>query len=118
MSFCCLDSRRDTDKAKACFRLACGSTDNEIWVSNGLVNPCATLIFNLEQACDTSATGGVNITINQTNGNTIQIDNLLQGESRTITVDRIDSITADCLAGTDNDGCILFFCMLIHYDCC
>ncbi|WP_176461636.1 DUF3992 domain-containing protein [Anaeromicrobium sediminis] len=110
----CSPRERVTNLIKKCFTPDCG--ENEIiWMANGLVNPCATIVFNFTKAC--SAGGTIQITLTRNNGTT-RVITLNQGESRAITIDGIDEIEVMCSGNADQGTCAINMCMIIHYDRC
>lgn len=111
----CSPRERKTDVIQKCFNLPCQTPDT-IWTASGLLNPCATVIFTVAEACQGGAgSGTVNFTISKKNG--VPTDfTLSNGESRALTVDQIDSIDVTCNGTTG--PCVIDLCMLLHYECC
>lgn len=111
----CSPRERKTDVIQKCFTPACGTADT-IWTSSGLLNPCATVIFTVAEACTTATVAQpVDFVVNKKAGNPTTFT-LEQGESRALTVDQIDSIDVTCNGTTGQ--CIIDLCMLLHYECC
>lgn len=111
----CSPRERKTDVIQKCFNPPCQEPE-EIWMANGLVNPCATVIFTVAEACTGGAGGGtVSFLIDKKTGNPIMFD-LNNGETRALTIDQIDFIQFTCNGTTGM--CVVDFCMILHYDCC
>ncbi|WP_105615733.1 S-Ena type endospore appendage [Vallitalea okinawensis] len=104
------NKRIEKDIFEECFELNCDGTTQTVWSSDGILNPCGTLVLSVDVAC-----AGVNILLNG-GATVINTNPLLSGQSIIISSSPLTQIDVVCIAGTG--VCRFKLCVICNYECC
>lgn len=112
---CCNTKRTEKDVFERCYTFTSAAADEQfiLWEADGIINPCGTLVLDVETIDPTGA--DIDIFLNGDIANAVVAD-LMEEDSIVITSDPLTQIVIG--VSVANTTVKVNLCLTINYECC